>query len=279
MKKIFKEPIVIFLLLGITFYMLNGWITKSAVPEENRIEVTNADVEQLAVQFSQTWMRPATAEEMEGLVNEFVRDEVYYREAMAMGLDKDDKVVRRRMRQKLEIMLNDMTTANVPSDQVLRTYMEENQEIFRQDPIITFEQVYLNADQRPNIDKDAANMLVQLKGGTKPENVGDPTMLGYVFRQYTLTDVRRQFGEEFASRLIEITPGTWEGPIYSGLGGHIVQVHEVVAGRMPELAEVRDIVEREWLAERSKELKDETYLKILENYEVVINGAEPENEK
>ena len=270
MKKILREPVVIFIVIGISFYLLSIWISNSRIEKNKRIVVTSEEVEQLSRRFSRTWMRPPTEKEMKNLIDSHIRDEVYYREALAMGLDENDQVIRNRMRQKLELLMSNLASANVPSDQILRNYLQENPEKFRMESKISFLQVYLNPDNRPDLDKDARKILEQLESGDSPEALGDPTLWGYEFDQYTQTEIARQFGLDFADQISEIPPNEWVGPLYSGIGGHLVKVTRKIEGRLPELPEIRDIVEREWLAERSRELKDTAYEKLLEGYDVSV---------
>jgi hypothetical protein len=185
-------------------------------------------------------------------------------------LDRNDQVIRRRMRQKLELLMSNLASANVPSNQMLTTFMQENPDKFRMDPQVSFLQVYLNPDKHQDLDKKAQNILARLKAGVSPAEVGDPTLWGYEFEQYTQSEIARQFGDDFANQVVKISPGDWTGPLYSGMGGHLIKVTERVEERMPELAEIRDIVEREWMAIRTKELKDAAYKKLLEGYEVII---------
>ncbi|UCF63446.1 MAG: peptidyl-prolyl cis-trans isomerase [bacterium] len=270
MNRILREPIVTFLIIGIAFYLLGNWISSSRIKENQRILVTSEQVVQLATQFSRTWMRPPTPDELKNLIASHIRDEVYYREALEMGLDANDQVIRSRLRQKLELLMSNLASANVPSDQILRNYLQQNPDKFRMEPKISFMQVYLNPDNRPDLETDARKILLRLQSGISPEEVGDPTLLGYEFEQYSYNEISRQFGIEFASQLIKIPPGDWVGPLYSGIGGHLVNVTEKIEGKMPELSEIRDLVEREWIAERTKELKDAAYKKLLERYEVTI---------
>ena len=278
MKKFLREPIVLFLLIGSLFYILNSWLVQRSIPEEKKIEISLSQVQQIAAQFSKTWMRQATDEELQALIQDHIRDEVYYREAIAMGLDNNDAVIRRRMRQKLEMLLNDMAAARVPSDQVLTNYMNENAEKFSKDPIISFQQVYLNPDKRSDVSADAITILNQLKSGENADILGDPTMLGYAFSEYTQSAIARQFGGEFAQQLIKLKPGDWQGPVYSGMGVHIVKIDAFTPGGMPHLTEIRDKVEREWMAETTKELKDEAFDELLKNYEIVFEKTEGDEE-
>jgi len=215
-------------------------------------------------------MRPPTDEEIAGLIREHVRNEVYYREAVAMGLDQNDPLIRRRMRQKLEYILEDLTLADSPADEALNTYLREHPDKFRIEPRVSFQQLYLNPDKHKNLAADADKVLEALRAGEVPETLGDPIMLEPEFTLARQSEIARQFGETFAREVVELEPGAWTGPVYSGLGGHVVRVTDRREGRLPDLAEVRDEVEREYVAQKRKVLMDAAYQKLLEQYEIVI---------
>jgi parvulin-like peptidyl-prolyl cis-trans isomerase-like protein len=270
-KKTMREPLVHFLLIGAALFLLFRFTNGPAGDEPNRIVVTPGQVEQMASRFSRTWMRPPTKKELAGLIESHVRDEVYYREAMAMGLHQSDSMVRRRMRLKLEFLLEDLSAAeDAPGDNVLTAYLKDHQDKFQVEPRVSFRQVYLNPAKRQDMEADAESMLAHLKLGEASESVGDPTLVPAKYRLATQSDIARRFGEPFARQVVALAPGAWTGPLYSGLGAHLVKVTERVEGQQPELSEVRNQVEREYQAQRRQELKDIAYRKLRENYEVVI---------
>ena len=202
-----------------------------------------------------------------------MRDEVYYREALAMGLDQNDPQVRRRMRLKLEFILEDLTAAEPPGDGVLRAFLQQHPEKFRVEPRLSFRQVYLNPDKRRDLAADAEKILADLRAGVAPDTIGDPTLLPDEQTSVSQSGIARTFGETFAQELVALQPDAWAGPLYSGLGAHLVLVTERRDERLPELAEVRGEVEREYLAQRRQELKDAAYRKLREGYEVIVETA------
>jgi hypothetical protein len=279
LRALLREPLVHFLLIGAALFLAFGLTRQHSGSASGRIVVSGREVEQLSAQFARTWMRPPTDDEVQGLVREYVRDEVYYREALAMGLDRDDPIIRRRLRQKLEFILEDLTAEEPPGDATLEAYMQAHLERFQVQPRISFRQLYINPDRHPDPAAAARTMLARLDAGASPESLGDPTMLPYDFAEATTSDISRQFGEKFAGEVSALQPGGWVGPIYSGLGAHLVRVGERQEGRLPALEEVRDQVEREWLAQRRQELKDATYNRLLQNYQVVIEPVRTGEDK
>jgi hypothetical protein len=265
-----REPLFHFLLIGASLFLIFGLIKVPGENKSNRIVVDAGQVEQLAATFKRTWMRPPTGTELSGLIENHVRDELYYREALAMGLDQGDPLIRRRMRQKLEFILEDLSSASEPNDQVLTKFLEQHADRFLSEPRFSFRQIYLNPDKRPYLNSDAAKMLANLQAGADPEKLGDPFLMGYTFEMTPQSVISRLFGDSFAEDIAVLVPGKWTGPLYSGVGSHLVLVTERKEGRLPKLAEVRDQVEREWLVQHRRELKNIAYQKIRQGYEVII---------
>jgi len=284
-KKFFREPLVHFLLIGAGLFLLFGWRGGPAAlppgqsgPQSAKIVVTPGDIDQMVATFTRTWQRPPTEEEAKGLVEDFVRSEIYYREALAMGLDRDDGVIRRRMRQKMEFILEDITSQTEPTDEELLAYMNKHPDSYRVDPQIAFRHVYVNATRRgKNAGTEALGILANLNAGADPETAGDPILLASEVPLSPLWDISKQFGEPFSRKLLELKPGTWTGPVESGFGLHLVFVRKRVGGRLPELKAVREMVKRDWTFERQKEVKDAAYAKIRERYVVIVEKATADN--
>ena len=279
MKRLLGEPLLHFLLLGTAIFATYNWLPNRSSNEPERIVITQGQIEHLATGFAKTWQRPPTAEELAGLVRDRVREEVYYREARALGLDKDDTVIRRRLRQKMEFVSDDIAAQAEPTDDELNAYLQAHPNTFRVEPRLTFRQVYFNPDKRgENLERDAAQLLVQLnQAGRKADAaaLGDSFLLEHHFAAVPASEVAKQFGEEFASKLHGLTPGQWQGPVESGYGVHLVLISERTEGRLPLLAEVRDAVRREWGNARRLEANERFYQELQKRYTVTIEGLEP----
>jgi len=284
--KFFREPLVHFLLIGAGLFLLFGWRSGSASlpagpsgPQSAKVVVSEVDIDRMIATFTRTWQRPPTEEEAKGLVEDFVRNEIFYREAVAIGLDRDDGVIKRRMRQKMEFIFEDINAQTEPTDEELLAYMKKRPDPYLVDPQIAFRHVYVNAAKRgKNAESDARQILAQLNQGTDPDSVGDPLLLAAEIRLSPLWDIRKQFGEEFSRNLLELKSGKWEGPVRSGFGLHLVLVTKRVGGGLPELKEVRETVKRDWTFERQKEVKDAAYAKIRERYTVVVEKTNADKE-
>jgi hypothetical protein len=275
-NQFWREPLVHFLIIGAGLFLAFDYSQGERAEAPNRIVVNASQVEQLAAQFERTWLRPPSEGEVAGLIESHVRDEVYYREALAMGLDQNDPQVRRRMRLKLEFILEDLTAAEPPGDEVLRAFLQQNPEKFRIEPQLSFRQLYLNPDKRRDLAADAEKILADLRAGVAPDTLGDPTLLPDEQTSVSQSVIARTFGETFAQDVAALEPGSWTGPLDSGLGAHLVLVTERRDGRLPELEEVRGVVEREYLARRRQELKDAAYGKLREGYEVIVEPLKPQ---
>jgi len=284
MKKLLKEPLLHFLLIGAGLFLLFGWRGGPAsLPagqsgqQSAKIVVAQGDSDRMVETFTRIWQRMPTEEEVKGLVEDLVRDEIYYREALAIGLDRDDSVIKRRMRQKMEFIFEDIAAQAEPTDEELLAYMEKHPDSYLVDPQIAFRHVYVNLDKRgKNAEADARQILAKLNEGVNTDLVGDSFMLDTEIKLSPLWEIRKQFGEEFSRNLLELKSEKWEGPVRSGFGLHLVLVTKRVGGHLPELKEVREIVKRDWMAERQKELKDAAYAKLRDRYSVEVERPKTE---
>lgn len=273
MKSILREPLVHFLLLGGLLFLYFEW-RGSGGPTSSRIVITPGLVEHLASGFGRTWQRPPTDAELKGLIDDYVKEEIATREAVGMGLDRDDTIIRRRLRQKLEFLVEDASSSSPPTDAELTAWLDTHPQSFRAEPQLAFRQVYVSPERRgASAGKDAEKLLARLRAKGKDarsEGLGDASMLPTEQPLSPLREVERSFGNDFAQEVMKIEPGEWTGPVESPYGLHLVLVQERVAGAAPELAEIRPVVEREVLAERRKRDLDTLYERLLEKYTVTI---------
>jgi len=284
MNRILNEPLLHFLLLGAVLFVVYSMMQKPGRSgEQGGIVVTRGEIAHLASGFAKTWQRPPSPEELVSLVRDRVREEVYYREAMAMGLDKDDTIIRRRLRQKMEFISDDIAAQNEPTAAELNAYMQAHPDAFRVEPRYTFKQVYLNPQKHgEHLVRDTAQLLAQLnRAGSKADvsALGDMLMIEHKFLGVTSSEIAKQFGEKFSASVGGLTPGQWQGPVESGYGVHLVFVSERKDGSLPELADVHDTVRREWDNAKRLETNDKFYQELLKRYAVTIEGLEPTAEK
>jgi hypothetical protein len=279
-QKFLREPLVHFLALGALVFLLFHLATGGHETQEGKIVVTGGKLEQLVTGFSRTWQRPPTHQELDGLVEDYIREEVLYREAMAMRLDKDDTIVRRRMRQKLEFLTEDAAAAAPSTDADLKEWLDKHPDKFHVEPMWAFSQVYFKASHAgDNASAAASKVLAQLDSAgddIAAAELGDKTMLPHQLPLSRVDEITSIFGDEFARRIVQLERGRWIGPIQSGYGWHLVYVSDRTEARLRPLSEVREAVQREWLAARRKEIIDATYSKLREKYAVVVEGLPSE---
>jgi hypothetical protein len=273
-KKLLREPLVHFLLLGAVLFAAYGTLMKRTSNEPGRIVVSQVRIEHLADGFARTWLRTPTAEELEGLIRDYIREEVYYREAMAMGLDRDDTIIRRRLQQKLEFVSEDISDFARPTDEELHVFLQDHPDQFRPERRFTFHQVYLSlARHRDSLAGDTAELLRQLKlsgNSSDTSTLGDPSLLEQQFSNVEATEIAKQFGEKFAGALNDLPLGEWQGPVESTYGAHLVFVEERTELRSLALEAVRDAVRREWLNARRLESNKKFYDSLRKRYTIDI---------
>jgi len=286
-KNLLHEPLFQFLLIGAVLFLLSGLFGNSNQPQpgqtgqqSSKIIITAGQVEHLAAQFRRTWQRPPTAQELKGLIDSQVLDEICYREATTLGLDRDDPMIQRRMRLKLETLNEDIAAATAATDQDLQAFLEQHPDSFRKEPQVAFRQVYLNPDRHADVEADARALLAKLQAAGPEADLtgfGDSLMIAANGLPLTpVSEIGRLFGEQFSRHVVDLKPGRWLGPVRSGYGLHLIYVTEKAPGRFPELAEVRDQVEREWIFARKKEMQEAMYNKLLQRYSVVVEkSSEP----
>jgi hypothetical protein len=275
--RVLREPLLHFLLLGAAIFAAYSLVQRHATDEPGRIVISQGRIEHLASGFARTWQRPPTREELAGLVRAHLREEVYCREALALGLDKDDTVIRRRLQQKMEFVSDDITAQAEPKDADLTAYLEAHPDSFRIPPRFTFRHVFLDPNKHgEHLAADAANLLATLS----PTDVdapaaGDSLLLEQQFASVPASEVAKQFGGKFAAALPDLTPGRWQGPVESDYGAHLVFIRERTEARTPALADVRDAVRREWENAKRLEANEQFYQELLKRYTVTIEEPGP----
>jgi hypothetical protein len=268
-----KEPLLRFLVLGAALFGIFHLVDRNKTETPARIVVSSTRIANLADGFARTWQRPPGKEELQGLVDDYIRDEVFYREGRAAGLDRDDVIIRRRVRQKMEFLAEDIAAPD-PTEEQLAAYLKANPQRFKTDDRLTFHQVFLSATRRTStIDSDSAQVAKLLAGAdaaVDTTSFGDPFLLGEEFHALSQNEVAGVFGDSFAKRISVIEPDRWQGPIPSNFGQHFVYVSARIAGSLPPLDAVRPAVRREWSNARRLEAEQKLYLSLRERYDIVV---------
>jgi PPIC-type PPIASE domain len=268
-----REPLLQFLVLGAALFGLFHLVDNRKAERPTRIVVSSARVANLADGFARTWQRPPSTQELQGLLDDYIRDEVFYREGRAAGLDRDDVIIRRRVRQKMEFFAEDASVQE-PSEAQLAAYLAVNPDRFKTEDHFTFHQVFLSASRRAaTIDRDSqqvADALARADTELGVTTLGDPFLLGEEFKSVSQHEVASVFGDGFAKRLSVMEQGHWQGPIPSSFGQHFVYISERMPGGVPPLDAVREAVRREWSNARRLEEEHKLYVSLRERYEIVV---------
>ncbi|TRX70244.1 peptidyl-prolyl cis-trans isomerase [Carboxylicivirga sp. M1479] len=269
-KNLLKHPLFIFIILGAFMYVIYGAIGRLVDSNDKKIVVSNAQIELLREDYKRTWSRYPTVDEMQNQIYGHIMDEIFYKEAVNMGLDKSDIAVKKRLRQLMEMMLDDYVTVYA-TEQQLSDYLLANPEKFRAESSISFSHLYFDVNEK----EKATAVLNELRKGadiSKYEHYS-LRMLPISFTSETRSNVARHTGKEFAEQVFDLEKLMWHGPIASVYGWHLVWVDEVQKGKVPELDKVWDLVEREWAAEQKEIRKKEEYALMREQYKVVFEDS------
>jgi peptidyl-prolyl cis-trans isomerase C len=278
-KQWLREPLLHFLLIGAALFVgyrvLNPTPTPETASQSSRIELTHDDLLQMSV----TWLaqgRPApTPEQMRNLVEHRVREEILYREALALGLDKGDTIVRRRLAQKMEFLAEDVSAIKEPTTEKIRAWFASNAQRFALAPRVSFRHLYFSFDQRGGrAGEEAAQALAQIAG--KPGDwpgataLADPFMFQDFYGDRSFDEMAKLFGPSFARALLRLAPGAWQGPIESGYGWHLIFVDSIAPARVPAFEEIEPEVKSEWVAEQREEAKRKAFEIMRARYQVVL---------
>ena len=277
MKKLLREPLLHFLLLGAILFGVYAYAEqgRGGVEPSRQIQLSVDDLAQLAVLFQSQWKRDPTPVEFGRMVETKVQEEVLYREGLAMGLDKDDTIVKRRMAQKMQFIAEDVAAARVPTSAELRAWFENNADRFQAPPRVSFRHLYFSPDSRGVRAKgDAVDALARLAGQPEDAKVAsalaDPFMFQEYYRDRAPDYLGKEFGPVFAVAVAKLPPGSWQGPIESGFGWHLVFVDTLVPGRIPPFEEIEGIVKTAWLSEQKATAWEKAYKDMRAKYTVLI---------
>jgi peptidyl-prolyl cis-trans isomerase C len=284
MRGLLREPLLHFLLIGALLFGLYGLVPgghPATVAPSKEVRLSIDEINQLTQLFQSQWRRLPTPQELQRLVEAKVEQEILYREALAMGLDRNDEIVKRRMAQKMQFLAEDVAAAREPTTAELKGWAETNSAKFAQPPRLGLRHLYFSPDRRGSRARDDAQQaLAQLAGqpvDTKAAGVlADPFMFQDYYRDRTPEFLGKEFGAPFALAVAKLPPGSWQGPIESGFGWHLVFVDTVVPGRVPAFEEVEADVRAAWLREQKALAWAKSYKTLREGYTVLLPGPPAE---
>jgi hypothetical protein len=276
LTRLLTEPLVQFLVIGACIY---GAYALFGAPEENfrdtTIIVDSNRINAMISQWERRWNRLPTREEIDGLIQTYIREDVLYRQAVAMGLNEDDPITRRRMAQKLQFLTSDLSMMQQPLEGELEKYFSEKAGSYRGEDMISFTQVFINPDKREDATlSDAAEILAQLKAAGEPDaetfQAGDRLILQNNFSSATELEIRRQLGSGFAEVVMTLEPGQWHGPVLSGYGVHLVYVYEFVKAPPAVFENVQARVLEDWHEEKREQFNADFLESLKSRYQIVI---------
>lgn len=267
-----REPLLHFVVIGAVLFAATA--LREQRSEQNEIRISAGEVEQLARFWETQAQRQPTAEELQVLIDERIDEEVLAREAVRLGLDRDDVIVRRRLAQKMAFVSDDLAVVAEPSEAELRKYFDAHRASYTAPDLYALRHVYFNPDRHTDLDADAQRALQRLTRGASPDAVGDPFMLPRELADVSRADIQRNFGSMFADAVTGSTPGTWSGPVRSPFGVHLVKLESHTPRSVATFEDVSDRVREAYLQQKQREGNAELRAKLREQYKVVVETAE-----
>lgn len=267
--RLLREPLAHFLGIGLLLFLLFKLVGGDRSAAGHEIVVNEAVVDGIVQQFAGVWQRQPTAVELRGLVDSWVREEILYREGVRMGLDRDDPVIRRRVRQKVDVLAEESQPSQAPTEAELTDWLRTHASRYALAPVISFEQATIDPTRHVNdLDRVTADLRRKLQQGADPAGISEARLLPARIADTPEDLVARDFGEEFVTGLRDIRIGAWQGPVHSGFGLHLVKITNRVPGRAPSLDEVRAEVARDIEQDRRERAAAAFYSKALRDYRI-----------
>jgi peptidyl-prolyl cis-trans isomerase C len=276
-KRWLREPLLHFLLIGIALFAVYAYAHRGrgGIESPRQIALTLDDLRQMDMYFESQWHRQPTPAEFQAMVEDRVREEVLYREALAMGLDKDDTIVKRRMAQKMQFLAEDVAAAHEPSTAELKAWFEKNSNKFALPSRYSFRHLYFSPDKRgKKAQEDATKTLGKIAGQPEDSKLAVSLADRFMFQDYygdrAPEALAKEFGPQFVVALEKLKPGSWQGPIESGYGWHLVFVDTVIPGRIPAFEEMEPDVKTAWLGEQKATAWQKAYAEMRAKYTVLL---------
>jgi hypothetical protein len=279
LSALLREPLVRFFLIGGAIYVLYGLIGNTDEAVTDDIVVSAPQIQRMAQAWEKTRMRPPTQGELRALVDDYVQEEVYYREAVALGFDQDNPIIRRVLRQKMEFLGDAYQADQKPTDEELQAYLSANEALFRSDLDVSLTHIYFSSDQRgQEAARDAERVLAELRtnyGGhmVAAQELGDPFPLETDHASLSRRDIVGRFGSRFADQLEIIETGSWQGPVTSGYGEHLVYIRARTLPATPKLADVRNDVTLAWREDQRRINSSEFYQRLRDGYTLTVEAS------
>jgi hypothetical protein len=276
MKRLLREPLLQFLAIGLLLFWLFNLVSGARGGADRRIVLNDPTVAAITERFQSLWQRPPTDQELHGLLDTYIHEEVLYRTGLTLGLDQDDAVIRRRVLQKLDVISEEQDTKSAPSDADLEKYLQAHAARYARPAEIGLDQVLFDPARRSgHLEADVTAALARLSAGAAPGGLGDSSLLPAHVPPSSTDQITRDFGEEFVAGLTGLPLNKWAGPVRSTYGTHLVRITSMTQGRPATLADVREALVRDWEDDRRQQASADYYKKLRRNYDVVIEAKLP----
>jgi len=272
MKKVFKEPLFQFIGIGICLFILYGLVNKQT-DSKNTIVINDFDVSNIIASWEMQWKRSPTEKELQSLIEQNIKQEIFYQEALSMNLDHNDEIIKRRLSQKMQFLSNDIAAMVQPTNKELEDYLIKNQEKYLIPYSYSLYQIIFSPDRRKNNYNDAAETLLQFPNATFEEmkNWGDQLPISYYFEDVTANELGLQLGSKFPEAIIDKDLNKWVGPIPSGFGYHLVFITHKNKPKLPELKDIKKEVTRDFEYDYQNELDENIYQEFKKQYDIQID--------
>ena len=264
------EPLLHFLIAGFALFALYGELHRSTNQQAPQIiEITPDDIQRIQISWLARWQRPPSDQQLQGMLDEYVKEEILYREALKLGLDKDDTIIRRRLAQKMDFLAEDVASLREPAPGVLEAWYNQHQDQYAPPPLATFHHLFFAADKRgPDAQAQAQAALAGLKDKNSGE--GDAFLFKDAYAEQSQDQVARLFGSKFATTLFKEALGSWVGPVESGFGWHLVWIDTLAKPTAPPFETVAQQVKSDWLSAQRTESKRSNFEALKAQYQVVV---------
>ena len=241
MKKLFREPLAHFLLMGLGLFLLYGLVNKSQDDSETII-IDNHDLNNIIASWEMQWKRLPTDGELKNLIQQNIKQEIFYQEALKMNLDHNDEIIKRRLAQKMQFLSNDLASINEPTKEELEKYYDRHFENYLRPYVFSFYQIVFSPDNRENAEQDAEIMMSQLSDDSFEEikTKGDRLPFPFFFENTDADELNRQLGINFSESLEHLETDSWIGPVQSGFGYHLIYLTERTGPQIPDFENVKD---------------------------------------
>ncbi|HKS56697.1 MAG TPA: peptidylprolyl isomerase, partial [Steroidobacteraceae bacterium] len=254
-------------------FAFTAWLQQQA--EHSEIRISAGDIAQLSAFWETQAQRKPSAEELRGLIEDRIDEEVLAREAVRLGLDRDDTTMRRHLAQKMAFVSDDLAVVGEPAEADLRAYFDLHRDAYTTPDLFALRHVFFNPDRHGMaLDADAQRALQRLTRGANPNDVGDPFMLPRELADVSRDDIARDFGSKFAEAVTTSQPGSWSGPVRSPFGVHLVKLESHAPSSVARFEDVRDRVREAFLAQKQQEANAALRTKLRQQYRIVVETAE-----